>query len=318
MAVLACLGITVVAATALAERGVRRMELHPMQTVTLTTAQFLAGEKQGPPATIAGELRLPSGVEGRLPAVVLVHGAAGVGAQVDPWAREPNESGIAVFIFDSFSGRGIGEGFVPEDRAGSLTMLVDAYRALELLANHPSIDPARIALMGFSRGGIVALYASLTRFQRLHGAAGLEFAAYLPFYPACWTTYLDDEQVSARPIRIFHGTADDWTPIEPCRHYVTRLRQQGKDIHLTEYPGAHHSFDAPMPLRQFPQATGLGTCAREERPGGLLVNRATGEPWKPTDACATKGTTAGGHPQARVEVTKAVKEFLTATFKLSQ
>ena len=318
MAVRAFLAITVGAATALAERPVRRIELHPVQTVTLTTTQFLTGEKQGPPATIAGELRLPSGGEGRLPAVVLVHGSGGVGAQVDPWARELNESGIAVFIFDSFTGRGFGEGLVPRDRVDSLTMLVDAYRALELLANHPRIDPPRIALMGFARGGEVALYASLKRFQRLHGPAGLEFAAYLPFYPACWTTYIDDEQVSDRPMRIFHGVADNWTPIEPCRQYVTRLRRQGKEVQLTEYPDAHHGFDAPVPVRQFPQVTGLGTCALEERPGGLIVNRATGEPWKPTDACATKGTTRGGHPQARAEAVKAVKEFLTATFMLSQ
>jgi hypothetical protein len=86
VAMLAFLGITMGAATALAERPVRRLELHPLQTVTLTIAQFLAREQQGPPATIAGDLRLPSGVEGRLPAVVLIHGAAGVGAQVDPWA----------------------------------------------------------------------------------------------------------------------------------------------------------------------------------------------------------------------------------------
>jgi dienelactone hydrolase len=318
MAVVVFLVITMGAVTALAERPVRRIELHPLQTVTLTPAQFLTGEKQGSPATIAGELRLPLGVEGRLPAVVLVHGAGGVGPQVDPWARELNESGIAVFILDSFTGRGFGEGLVPAERAGALTMLVDAYRALELLANHPQIDPARIALMGFSRGGVVALYASLKRFQRLHGPAGLEFAAYLPFYPACWTTYIDDEQISERPMRIFHGAADDWTPIEPCRQYVTRLRRQGKDVHLTAYPDAHHVFDAPVPLQQLPQVTGLGTCALEERPGGLIVNRETGEPWKPTDACTTKGTTVGGDSKARAEAMKAVKEFLTVTFKLSQ
>jgi len=318
IAVLVFLYITAAATPVIAERPIRRIELHPMKTVTLTTAQFLTAEKRGSPATIAGELRLPLGVKGSVPAVVLVHGSIGITTQIDPWARELNEIGIAVFIIDSFTGRGIGEGYVPETRVSHLTMILDAYRALELLAHHPSIDPSRIALMGFSRGGRVALYASLKRFQRMHGPEGFEFAAYLPFYPACWTTYIDDELVSDRPIRIFQGMADNWTPIEPCRKYVTRLRKQGKDVQLTGYPGAHHVFDASMPLRQYPKATGFGTCECEERPGGLIVNRATGQPWKPSDPCATKGTTVGGNPQARAEAIKAVKEFLTTTFKLNQ
>lgn len=309
--------LTLLVTGAIAGRLVSRIELHPIQSVTLSSSQFLKSEKQGSSNTIAGELRLPSGINGRIPVVVLVHGSVGITMQVDPWARELNDIGIAAFIIDSFTGRGFKEGYVPGSRISSLTMIVDAYRALELLANHPRIDPSRIALMGFSRGGSVALYASLKRFQRMHGPEGYEYAAYLPFYPACWTTYIEEEQVSDRPIRIFHGTADNWTPIESCRKYVDRLRKNGKDVQLIEYKGAHHVFDAPVEfIKQFPKATGLGTCELEERIGGLVVNRDTGEPWKPADKCSTKGTTIGGNLTARDEAVKAVKNFLTTTFKL--
>ena len=318
IAVFAFLCLMFLSTAAIAERLVSRIELHPIQTITLTGAQFLNGDKQGTPATVAGELRIPSGVEGRIPAVVIVHGAAGITINIDPWARELNEIGIAVFILDCFTGRDAGGGLVSESRVNFLTMLLDSYKALEILAKHPRIDPSRIAIMGFSRGGRVALYASLKRFQHMYGPAGLEFEAYLPFYPACWTTYIEDERVSERPIRIFHGTADDWAPIEPCRKYVMRLRKHGKDVQLIEYRGALHVFDAPGEfIKEFPKATGLGTCEREERPGGLVVNRETGEPWKPSDTCATKGTTLGGNPQARAEAIKSVREFLTATFNLN-
>ena len=129
-------------------------------------------------------------------------------------------------------------------------MAVDAYRALAPAANHPRIDASRIALMGFSRGRIAALYASLKRFQRMHGPAGLEFAAYLSFYAPCSTAYIDDTDTSEKPIRQFHGVAGDYVPVAPCRSYFERLKQAGKNADLSEYANAHHAFDyALLPQR---------------------------------------------------------------------
>lgn len=145
---------------------------------------------------------------------------------------------------------------------------------------------AQIALMGFSRGGQDALYASLRRFQRTHGpAAGLGFAAYLAFYPACNTTYLEDNEVADRPIRIFHGSADDYNPVAPCRSYVERLRKIGKDVQLTEYAGAHHVFDWPMlkmPMK-LAEAQTTRRCRLKEGPGGRIINSDTKQPFDYND-----------------------------------
>lgn len=165
-----------------------RIEVHSFDTVTLTDKQFLTGAKDGKPARIGGELRLPPGT-GRFPAVILVHGSGGVGANVDLWAQELNGIGVAAFLLDSFTGRGIVQTITDQSQLGRLAMIVDAYRALELLSNHPRIDAARIAVMGFSKGGFVALYSSMRRFQRLYGPANVEFAAYIPFYGGCETHF---------------------------------------------------------------------------------------------------------------------------------
>ena len=104
-AVLICT-CAVLAAPASAQERIFRIEVHPIVTQALTTGQVLAGE-QGPPTTIAGELRLPAaGDEQRLPAVIMVHGAGGVYGNADAWADAINDLGVAVFILDSFSGRG--------------------------------------------------------------------------------------------------------------------------------------------------------------------------------------------------------------------
>jgi dienelactone hydrolase len=293
-----------------------RIEIHSIETVTLTDKQFLTGAKNGIPVRIGGELRLPAGLS-RVPAVILIHGSGGVGANVDRWAQELNEIDVAALVLDCFTGRGIVQTITDQSQLASLAMIMDVYRALDLLSKHARIDSSRIVVMGFSKGGFAALYASLNRFRRMYGPAGVEFAAYIPFYPSCYTTYIDDEQVSDRPIRVSHGTDDDYVSIEPCRDYVERLRRAGKDVQLTEYAGARHAFDNPLyakPL-SLPDAVTTSQCPRKERPGGEIINLETGQPFTWSDACVTRGATVGYDPVATAEATKAVKAFLISIFK---
>lgn len=295
-----------------------RIELHPIPSTTLTDQQFLTGVRDGVPVIVGSELRIPQPGTARLPAVVLVHGSGGVGGNVDMWAHELNAMGVATLTLDSFTGRKIVNTSSDQGQLGRLAMIVDSYRVLELLARHPRIDSGRIALMGFSRGGQATLYASLKRFQRMHAPAGAEYAAYVPFYAACNTTFVEDTDVSDRPIRLFHGAADDYVPVAPCRAYVARLRAAGKDVQLTEYPGAHHAFDNPVlsPVRTAATSQTTRACTLEENPIGRVINAATRQPFAYADPCVQRGPTVGYHAQAHAEAVKAVKEFLTVTFRL--
>ena len=94
--------------TTAAEAQFARQEVHPFQSADTPAADFLAGKK-GTPITLAGYLRVPK-ASGKQPTVVLLHGAGGVGASNGPvgeWSRVFNEAGYAVFIVDSWSGRGL-------------------------------------------------------------------------------------------------------------------------------------------------------------------------------------------------------------------
>ncbi len=297
-----------------------KIEVYSFQTMTLTDEQFLTGAKMSPPVTISGFLRIPPpwGGTDRLPAVIIVNGSGGIMANEDVWSRELNKLGIATFVLDSFTGRGISDTAGDQAQVGILTGIIDAYRALELLSKHPRIDSARIALMGGSRGGRIALYASLRRFQRMYAPQGIEFAAYIPFYAPCYMTFIGDEDVSNVPIRLFHGAADDWVPVSACRAYVQRLRRAGKDVQLTEYPGANHAFDNPnfITATPAPQGQTMRHCTLEEKPLGTIIVQGTERLFTFSDPCVERGVTIGYSAQAHSEATRAVGEFLRTTFKL--
>lgn len=207
-----------------------------------------------------------------------------------------------------------------QDQLSRWVMIVDAYRALELLAKHPRIDSGRVMVMGFSRGGGAAHYSALKRFWAMHGpGGGLGFAGYIGLYPTCNRVFVDGLDVVDKPIRIFHGAADDYVPAAGCRSYVDRLRKAGKDILLTEYPDAHHVFDNPAlknPLK-LPQAQTTRRCPPlEETPDGRIVNSQTKQPFTYAgDPCVERGTTVAYHAQAHAEALKAIKEFVIATLQ---
>ena len=298
-----------------AHAQVAKIEVYPVESMTVTDEDFLAGKKEGRPVTLAGELRIPRPGATRLPAIVLIHGSGGVSGYIGDWAQFLNGLGVATFTLDSFAGRGIASTIDDQDRLGRLAMIVDAYRVLDLLAKHPRIDPAKVAVMGFSRGGGVALYASLRRFQRTYATAGNEFAGYLAFYADCGTKYRGDDDVSDKPIRLFHGTADDYVPVAPCRPFVERLRAKGKDISLTEYANAWHVFDGPAfakPLR-LATAQNWSHCKREESADAKVVNLETGQPFTFKDSCVVPGATIAYDAEAHKAAQRAVQEFVVNT-----
>jgi dienelactone hydrolase len=287
-----------------------RIELHPIESNTLTIDQILEGRADGGiPATIVGQLRIAQGA-GRRPLVMMLHGGGGVDARADTWSRQFNEMGISTFVIDGFTGRGIENSGI-EQTLERLNSMVDAFRGLQILARHPRVDTSRIALMGFSFGAHASLYAAMQRFHRLWNPSQLEFAAYVAFYPNCSVGYVDELDVVDRPIKIFHGMPDDANPIAPCQAYVERVRAAGGDIELTEYPNAQHGFDNPLLPPAFNEAVqSMRRCVVREEPIGVLVNAASGDTFTYQDPCVERGVHTGHDARATREAHKDVTTFL--------
>jgi dienelactone hydrolase len=296
-----------------------RVEIHSIPSLTLTDQQFLAGDANGKPVTVTGEFRIAQGA-GQLPVVILIHGSGGVGPNIESWARDLNAMGVSTFALDGFTGRGLTSVVMDQSSLGRLAFTLDAYRMLKILAKHPRVDPARIALMGFSRGGQGVLSASLKRFHQTWNKSGAAFAAYIPFYPDCATSYLSDTDVVERPIRIFHGTPDDYNPVSSCKLYIERLRAAGRDVQLTEYPNAQHYFDNPLLTLAPFEVKGAQTvrnCQIAEEPKGVLINSVSKEPFTYKDACVQLSPHINYDAEAPRAAHIAVKDFLRATFKIN-
>jgi dienelactone hydrolase len=294
------------------------IETIPIQTLTISDEQFLKGDAAGKSTSISGTLKLVQG-SGRLPLVILLHGSGGIEENAAVWEKLFASSGISTFDIDSFTGRGIVSTVADQSQLGRLNMILDLYRSLEILAAHPHVDPNRIAVMGFSRGGQAALYATLKRFQRMWNPSGVDPAAYIALYAPCITTYIDDTQVTDHPIRIFHGRSDDWVEIAPCRAYFERLRVTAKDVQMIEYPHTWHAFDYPsLPSKPINVPYAQTThCVLKEEPTGTIINTATHKPFTYADDCLGRNAHVAYSAKATHATEEAVGRLLKKVFNLN-
>ena len=297
----------------------------PASQTPLLTRSFL---KQAP-ASVHGWLSLPKqsalGRDGKLPAVILMHGTGGVSEEREhAWAKRLNAAGIAALVIDSFAGRGI-KPPIYADKPNFTSFaphLVDAYTALRLLETHPRIDVSRVALMGFSRGGETAVNAIFEPFRAgALGDARHRFAAYIPFYPYCNFRHESRALASAPMLMVLVG-ADEMTEPAPCERMAAWLKEKGVPIKLVVYAGAHHAFDRLGNIQLDKSYVGIKACEaifdldtrriRRLDTGELLDTQKKNDDW--VVECRKRGARFGGDAKAREAAVAEVRAFLIAVF----
>lgn len=293
--------------------AIYRVKAIPFPSVTMSDSELLQNQG-GTPVEIAGVLRLPA--KQNNPVIVILHGSSGYLAFIDDWVQRLNDLGYGTFVIDSFSGRGLDRVADKQALLGRLSSIRDAYAALDRLSHEKGIDPNRIALMGFSRGGQGALYASMQRFAQNYAVSQHSFAGFVAFYPNCSFRYQQDDQLVARPIRIFHGEADDFNAFKPCQQFVERAHSHGADISINGYPGAYHAFDfKAMAVKKVARAQSVRDCDIQEEQTGVLINQATNQPFSYADQCVRRGVYEGYNQAAGEDVVKRVPAFFKTLFR---
>lgn len=268
---------------------------------------------------LTGTLLMPSNAQGKVPAVVIIHGSGGLSDRETDWAEFFVQNGWAAFYIDSFTDRGLKATGTNQSALSYAAGVADAYSGLRLLATHPGIDNKRIALIGFSRGGTAATYSIFDKLRR-PVSPDQKFAAHVALYPGCsmWS-----EQVTGAPMRIFVGDQDDYERPETCQRFAEMLRAKGVDAQVTIYPGVRHGFDRQLNRPEYSgKADQWKACNLMTFMDNWTYKRFDTGEVKPISEvgpylATCKGFGAGslGNKQAREQVRQAVQSFLSDVFK---
>jgi dienelactone hydrolase len=296
-----------------------RSEIYSISTLTISDKQFLMGDDNGKVVSVAGLLRFPpKPVGSKLPVIFLIHGSSGMGANIDFWSNHFLSKGYATFSLDAFTGRGLTVVGPNQASLGRLNMILDSYRAMEQLVRHPRLDSNKFVMMGFSRGGQAALFSSLKRFNDTWNKSGVHFAAHIPFYADCGTSYMDDDKTTGKPIQMHHGKTDDYNPIASCRTYFEKLKAANQNVQLFEYDFGPHAFDSPMgtfPPSISKDAQTVRDCRIIEKTKGELINTDTEREFKYSDSCVQLNPHVGRDELATQIAADTVDKFLVTLFK---
>jgi len=185
------------------------------------------------------------------PALVFVSGCSGFTPSVAPRAYErvaeqSRAQGYLVVFADYLGRRGLTScAGTPITHAAAARDLV---AAAAWLKSQPSVEQARITVLGWSYGGGAALVA-LSEYP----AEQLAFSRAIVYYPDCrsvrpWTIRL--------PVLMLLAGEDDVAPGKRCQQAV-----QGSAVSdvvkIVVYPGAQHGFDVSElpPKMKYPAGT---------------------------------------------------------------
>jgi dienelactone hydrolase len=283
---------------------------------------------EAPMTTVSGELYMPAKVSGPVPAIVLKHGSGGIqglnGENDKKWAATFASWGVAAFLVDSFGPRGMSSSVADQSKLSAWADAADALAGLKVLAADPRIDKTRIGVMGWSRGGGVALRTALEAVRKAVITDDLKFAAHIVFYGDAEFQYRSN-MTDKSPMLFFHGESDNYVGIGPTREFADWAKSKGNDVTFVSYPKAFHDFDVQGSNSVVKEAEVFTKCdeVADLSTGKILrLNHVDNPTTTPAQlaaypkSCMTHGATVQYNAADRADSVEKVHEFLKKNFNL--
>jgi dienelactone hydrolase len=278
-------------------------------------------------AAIDVTLLLPEAGTARVPAMVIVHGSGGVRPSREfAYAQEFLKLGVAAAVVDSFRGRGVASTVRDQDKVRSQDMLVDAVNTLMALARHPAIDPDRIGIIGFSKGGTVVTKAALRRYVEPLARNEARFALAIALYPWCGDFPLD-LRAAGTPVHLLLGSDDSYAGTASCLEYARRVQAAGGTVVVKTY-AAKHGWDVPGSADwSDKQGQNHSKCIYDETAAGTWIergskikvrdaNKPTASAAKAVARCMTHGVSGGYSREAHAQSLQDVRRLVREAFRL--
>ncbi|MGJ3263866.1 MAG: dienelactone hydrolase family protein [Salinarimonas sp.] len=240
-----------------------------------TLADMVRGD--APETRARGVLVTPGAVARAksLPAVVILPGLGGIIAEREVrYAEMLAKQGYVALAVDTFGSRdaAYANHTLRALRVTETMMLADAYAALAHLASMPMVDPDRVAVMGFSYGGMISVLAAYRQMADLFGADGLRFAAHASYY-GCSVPRLDDPTTTGAPVEIFLGALDRNVSPERSQEIAEDLRRGGSEVGFHLFPDTYHQWDSQNLEKKFVRFSLFSSRFRVDRNNRLRDER---------------------------------------------
>lgn len=204
--------------------------------VMTKTMEYSAGDTR-----LVGYLAWDAAASARRPGVLVVHEWWGLNDHARAQAERLARAGYVALAVDMY---GEGRNTVHPEEAGQWAGAVGQDReaakgrflaALDLLRGQESVDPERIAAIGYCFGGSVVLGMA---------QAGLDLDAVVSFHGALPTDPVAAGAVKAK-VLVNHGAADPLVTAEQIQTFQKNMTEAGADWQMNLYGGAMHSFTNP-------------------------------------------------------------------------
>jgi dienelactone hydrolase len=189
-----------------------------------------------------GYLAYDENIKGKRPGVLVVPEWWGLNDYARKRAQMLAELGYVALAVDMY---GEGKHAVDPQEAEKLSSEVmknfDVAKArfvaaMDFLKQQPSVDPSRIAAIGYCSGGSMVLSMA---------GQGVELEGVASFHGTLAAVKPPQSGMVKAKILVLNGGADRFNPPEQIEAFKQEMEAAGADVKVISYPGAMHSFTNP-------------------------------------------------------------------------